>query len=152
VFPEDDANLRLANGFHLQVDLNEQRWMRVLPVARGWTRVLDSFASDYISEMDRWPLRYMVLLIDFDEDENRLATAKAAVPERFADRVFLLGVWKDPEALRADLGAPESVGAKLADDCRRDTYTIWEHPLLRHNANELGRLRERVRPILFPSD
>jgi hypothetical protein len=37
----------------------------------------------------------------------------------------------------------------MARDCRDDTDNIWRHELLQHNAGELARLRQRVRPILF---
>jgi hypothetical protein len=37
----------------------------------------------------------------------------------------------------------------MARDCREETEETWGHELLRHNAGELARLREQVRPILF---
>jgi hypothetical protein len=37
----------------------------------------------------------------------------------------------------------------MAQDCREETDKIWGHALLKHNAAELARLREQVRPILF---
>ncbi len=56
----------------------------------------------------------------------------------------------EPQGLkRAGLGSYETIGLAMAKDCREDTDTIWRHDLLRHNANELLRLREHVRPILF---
>jgi hypothetical protein len=81
VLPEDDANLRLANEFHLNVDWNRQRQLQVLPVAGGWIEVLDIFESVHAVEMDRWHLRFMVLLIDFDGRENRLQDAKVRIPQ-----------------------------------------------------------------------
>jgi hypothetical protein len=76
---------------------------------------------------------------------------QARIPERLADRVFILGALSEPEALKANLGSYETIGLKMARDCREETNTTWGHDLLRHNASELDRLRERVRPILFPS-
>jgi len=92
----------------------------------------------------------MVLLIDFDDREERLQYAKARIPERLIDRVFILGSLSDPESLRANLGSYETIGLAMARDCREGTETTWGHGLLRHNAGELERLRENVRPILFP--
>jgi|HubBroStandDraft_4_1064222.scaffolds.fasta_scaffold981346_2 hypothetical protein len=149
VLPEDDANRELANGFHLQVDMARQRQMQVLPVAGGWMELLNRFKSEHVRAMDRCPSRFMVLLIDFDGRKNRLQSAKAAIPVQLADRVFVLGAWSNPEALRGDLGAYEQIGLAMADDCREETDTTWGHKLLRHNAGELGRLREHVRSILF---
>jgi hypothetical protein len=101
--------------------------------------------------MDRYPARFIVLLIDFDGREDRLQDAKTRIPERLSDRVFILGAFSEPEALKANLGYYETIGLAMARDCREATNTTWGHDLLRHNATELDRLREHVRPILFPS-
>jgi len=148
VLPEDDANRQLANGFHLE--LPQLRRMQVLIEAGGGDEVLRRFEVDHIGSMDHYPDRFMVLLIDFDGSAGRLEQAQARIPDRLRERVFILGAWTEPEALRkADLGSYEDIGRKLAEDCRAGTDTIWGHDLLRHNAQELGRLRERVRPVLF---
>ena len=149
VLPEDDDNRQLANGFHLQVAQNRQ--MQVLQVAGGWNRVLKVFKEEHVTAMDSFPVRFMVLLIDFDSEKDRLNNAKAAIPDHLADRVFVLGAWSEPDDLKADLGAYETIGSKMADDCREETETTWRHVLLQHNASELDRLRVHVRPILFPS-
>jgi hypothetical protein len=151
VLPEDDANSQLANGFHLQVDWARYRQMDVLPVAGGWKVVLERFLSDHVVAMNHYPSRFMVLLIDFDGREDRLQDVKARIPGHLVERVFILGVLSEPEALTKDLGSFETIGSALAEDCREDTDTTWGHELLRHNADELDRLRDRVRPILFPS-
>ena len=52
VLPEDDANRQLANGFLLQVDPTRMRQMQVLPVAGGWTAVLDQFLSDEVAALE----------------------------------------------------------------------------------------------------
>jgi hypothetical protein len=150
VLPEDDANRQLANGFHLELDPSVLNSIRVLPVAGGWTKVLDRFKSDQVGGMAAFPERFVVWLIDFDGQKDRLARAKADIPAHLQDRVFVLGVWTEPEALRAALGSYETIGRALAKDCREGTDTTWEHGLLRHNSGEIGRLRERIRPILFP--
>jgi hypothetical protein len=151
VLPEDDANRQLANGFHQQVDRAQQRQMMVLPVAGGWNKVLNSFESVHAAEMNRCPTRFMVLLIDFDGREDRLARAKARIPAELIDRVFILGSWTKPENLKsAGLGSYTTIGSNLARDCREDNNTTWGDQLLRHNASEMERLRQHVRPILFP--
>jgi hypothetical protein len=152
VLPEDDANRQLANGF-LQ-DRYLSFWkIRVLAQAGGWNRVLECFLSDHVRGMERHTNRFMVLLIDFDGKEDRLQYAKAQIPRRLRERVFVLGALTEPEALKRAIPASyESIGLALARDCREGTDTTWGHDLLRHNAGELDRLRERVRPILFPSN
>lgn len=94
--------------------------------------------------------RFMVLLIDLDKQHDRLDVVKAEIPTGLADRVFVLGARPEPEDLKkAKLGSYEAIGLAMAKDCREETDTIWGHPLLQHNASELARLRQHVRPILF---
>lgn len=150
VLPEDDADRQLAIGFRLELDSSRQRQMQVDPVGHGWLAVLELFVSDHIPAMARYPNRCIVLLIDFDGRRERLEDAKAKIPHHLTERVFVLGTLSEPEALRsAGLGTYETIGSTMARDCREETDTIWDHDLLRHNASELARLRERVRPILF---
>jgi hypothetical protein len=151
VLPEDDANRQLANGFLLYPSLSIRN-IQVLTEVGGWTRLLDRFKSDHVSEMQLYPDRFMVLLIDFDDSNDRLRDAQAAIPRDLSERVFILGVRSEPEALRkAKLGSFENIGLKMAQDCHEGTDAIWGHKLLRHNGNELVRLRRCVRPILFQS-
>ena len=150
VLPEDDANRQLANGFLLDPSLLIRK-IQVLPEVGGWTQVLEHFKSDHVVEMDRYPDRFMVLLINFDGDEGRLTKAKAAIPDGLTERVFILGALSKPEALRqANLGSYEDIGLAIAKDCREGTDTTSGHELLQHNEGELDRLRQHVRPILFP--
>ena len=116
---------------------------------RIWSKVLVRFESDEIAGMHSWAGRFMVLLIDFDGQLDRLERAKASVPADLADRVFILGVSSEPEDLNSDLGSFEAIGSALAKDCRDGTDLTWSHPLLRHNRAELDRLREHAVPILF---
>ncbi len=99
--------------------------------------------------MDRYGNRLLVLLIDFDGVAARFAHFQNRIPSRLVDRIFILGSWSEPERLKKSLGPYEEIGSKLAQECRDGTETVWNHELLRHNAQELGRLREHVRPILF---
>lgn len=147
ILPEDDANKDVAKGFHLE--LRSIRQMQVLPVAGGWTKVLECFESDHAGEMGNNPNRFMVLLIDFDGHHDRLDHARAVIPPHLSDRVFVLGAWTKPEKLRsAGLGSYEAIGRAMAKDCREGARTIWEHDLLRHNASEFDRLHNRVWPFL----
>jgi hypothetical protein len=149
VLPEDDANRQIAAGFTLGVPMESSRQIYVLPVAGGWMFVLDKFLSDERVDMENCPARHMVLLIDFDNDEERLRLAIDKIPESVRERVFVLGALSEPEDLRADLGSYEKIGLALATDWSEDTTITWDHHLLRHNANELARLRLSVRPFLF---
>lgn len=146
VLPEDDANRQVATGFVL--DLSRQ--IQVLPVAGGWTQVLERFLSDHVLDMTRNPYRFMVLLIDFDGRDQRLDEAKKKIPAELTERVFILGALSEPEELRkAGLGSYEEIGLALARDCREGTNDTWGHDLLKNNAGELARMRDHVRSILF---
>jgi hypothetical protein len=148
VLPEDDYNLQMANGFHLHI--GRLRQMQVLPIARGWPNVLSLFEKEHITGMNNFRERFMVLLVDFDRDESRLEKVKAAIPAHLAERVFVLGIWSEPEDLKPEFGSCETIGVKIAEDCHSGTETTVGHELLRHNAPEFVRLRREVFPILFP--
>jgi hypothetical protein len=150
VLPEDDANRQIANGFHLNVAWQRHRQMQVLPVAGGWTHVIDEFQSKHIQLMRNCPARIMVLLIDYDGQTARLGTARASVPADLVDRVFILGALTRPEQLKPRLGAYEEIGAAIANGCREGTGQVWEDGLLRHNAKEVERLQNLLCSILFP--
>lgn len=151
LLPEDSANSRVATGFHLQIDSARQRQMQVLEEAGGWTEVLNVFEKVHAKEMTRCSSRFMILLIDFDGDEGRLAKARARIPVGLTERVFILGALTEPEDLKtAGLGSYETIGMAMARDCRDGTDRTWGHDLLRHNSNELNRVRQRLCPILFP--
>jgi len=99
VLPEDDADRVLANGFH--VEIGSIRQMQVLPPAGGCNEVLRRFEADHVMDMDRFPHRFIVLLIDFDGREDRIEVAKAAVPGHLADRVFVLGTWTETRSAQS---------------------------------------------------
>jgi hypothetical protein len=123
VLPIDDANRQLANGFLLDLEPTAGSRIKVLNPAGGWLKVLSRFESDHIADMDRYARWFMVLLVDFDEEEDRLDDARERIPERLRDRVFILGVWSEPEALKRKLGPYETIGRSLAKDCREATDT-----------------------------
>jgi hypothetical protein len=99
--------------------------------------------------MTRNSNQFLVLLIDFDKKQERITIVKSKIPSALVDRVFVLGVWSEPEALKTALGSYEEIGSKIARDCRQEIDTACNHELLRHNIAELKRLRQRVRAILF---
>jgi hypothetical protein len=89
-------------------------------------------------------------MIDFDGKSDRLDIARSRIPEHLVERTFVLGALGEPEDLKsAGLGSYETIGLAIAQDCREGTDARWAHELLRHNATELARLRQHVRPILF---
>jgi hypothetical protein len=150
VLPEDRANSQMANGFVLGMEPTRTRRIQVLPEAGGWLEVLNDFETEHVREMERFEHRLLVLVLDFDGDADRLMTARDRIPEHLRGRVFIVGAQTQPEELRQTLSMTyEQIGAALADDCQDDKSDTWGHALLAHNADEIERLREAVRPILF---
>lgn len=151
VLPEDDANRQIANGFLLDQNLN-RRAIQILPPSGGWKKVLDSFRDNHVSAMRKYSERKMLLLIDFDQDESRLAHMKENIPHDLVNRVFVIGAHSNPENLKRDianLNTFEDIGKALARDCVNETDNIWGHALLKHNVNELDLMVQFVRPFLF---
>uniref|UniRef100_Q029Y2 Uncharacterized protein n=1 Tax=Solibacter usitatus (strain Ellin6076) TaxID=234267 RepID=Q029Y2_SOLUE len=91
--------------------------IQVLLVAGGWLKLLDCFRGVHIREMARFAHRRMILLIDFDGDPERLTCAQSYIPENLKKRVFIVGVWTEPEDLKAALGSYENIGLSIAKDC-----------------------------------
>ena len=151
VLPEDDANRQLANGFILHAAV-APRSVHVLPPAGGWTAVRDSFLREHNAEMQRFPDRLMVLLVDFDgHGVQRVHDVMSEVDRAIVDRVFVLGAPDEPEQLRSQLKEKyESIGKRLAQECADGTNKLWTHALLAHNAPEVARMLGQVRPLVFP--
>lgn len=121
------------------------RQVQVEHVAGGWKRVLETFKSDHISAMGKFPKRYLLLLIDFDGEENRIAIAKREIPPDLIDRVFVLGVLSEPEILSKLVGqTEEEMGEQLAEACMNGVDGLWSDPLLKHNGGELKRMQSLI--------
>ena len=148
VLPEDRANQQIATGFRLYERLAHNK-VQVLPVAGGWIAVKELFLSDHIVAMRQYVNRFMVLLVDLDDQLDRREMLIEEVPADLRERVFVLGTLTEPERLRADLGSYETIGLSLAKDCREHTNSVWNHRLLINNASELQRLKRHVTPFLF---
>lgn len=151
VLPEDAANCELVNGFLLNLSVCERN-IKLLAPSGGWSKVLVDFERR-IPELRKFSERRIILLIDFDNDfQNRHRIVLEKIPEDLMDRVFLLGMAKEPEKLRSELGKSfESIGESLAEECdgEQRTISLWNNSQLRHNQPELLRLQNLVKPILF---
>ncbi len=93
----------------------------------------------------------MILLLDFDQKADKRESIEKRIPLCLKDRVFVLGVWSEPEYLRTSSRKTyEEIGLTLAKECRDDAPSLWKHELLLHNSDEVARMTEKVKPILFP--
>jgi uncharacterized protein YcgL (UPF0745 family) len=149
VLPEDDANRQIANGFVLDINLNN-RAIQVLPEAGGWGKVVEKFTEVHVPEMRKFTKSMIVLLIDFDQREDRFSYINNKIPDDLKERVFILGVQSNPENLRKSTNKTfEKIGETLAKDCSENTDKLWGHYLLKHNKIELDRMILSVKPFLF---
>ncbi|MBD1218300.1 MAG: hypothetical protein H9536_13480 [Aphanizomenon flos-aquae Clear-A1] len=156
ILPEDDHNLQIAKGFRR--DLNVKDVIQVLAVARGWKKVMKEFENNHIINMRQIPQRNILLLIDFDDQEDRFSYAEGYIPEDLRNRVFILGVKIEPRDLKKDvlknfqgIKSFENIGEALAKDCAENKNELWGHDLLIHNKPELERMILSVKPFLFPN-
>jgi hypothetical protein len=71
------------------------------------------------------------------------------IPDDLKSRVFILGVWSEPEKLKEDQRVDfEGIGRKLREDCPRQPGGIWGHGLLKHNSHEVERMWKTIGPVL----
>ena len=149
ILPEDDANRQIAVGFTLNQYLDPKA-VQILSVAGGWLKVVELFKTEYISKMREYKERRIVLLIDFDEQNDRLEHIQSLIPTEIKNRVFILGVFSEPEALKRKVEMNfEEIGVALADNCKDQTDVLWSHELLIHNQEELLRVSQSCRDFLF---
>jgi hypothetical protein len=149
IIPEDDANRQLIIGFRQHYAVSDQL-IGVSAPAGGWLKVLEVFETEYIRLLRQFTNAHVILLIDFDDDETRRNQSEYRIPEDIKSRAFIIGSKVDPESLKRELGMTlEKIGDRLAQECLDSTSVVWQSSQLLHNTEELSRLIEFVRPILF---
>lgn len=149
VLPEDDANRQIVIGFINDLNVNNSV-IQVVPIADGWKKAVEQLTNDYGPGMRKYLKRRIVLIIDFDKNENRFSYVDSHIPEDLKERVFVLGVQSNPEKLKSDSRKSfEEIGKSLAQDCSDNPNELWGHNLLQHNKGELDRMASSVKPWLF---
>ena len=157
VLPEDDANRQIVNGFAGCIGDRCRRSFQILPIAGGWSKVVEKFKSQHIAKMRTNTNTHLALIIDFDDRlgegdfRNRLNDIKAIIPEDLKDRVFIFGVLFEPENLRSITRKSfEKIGETLAKECAGEQYELWRHNLLVHNQRELDRIHPFIKDNILP--
>lgn len=146
VLPEDDATRELAVGFELCIPGACERYFHIANEVGGWLSVVEKFKHDYIKKMNRNGNIHLLLLIDFDEESERLQRVKSEIPDNLKDRVFILGCWDEPETLRNFLGKSfEEIGVALAKECINNEDQLWNIDLLKNNLSEVDRIRPFIK-------
>ncbi|MBY0231881.1 MAG: hypothetical protein K2W96_21575 [Gemmataceae bacterium] len=149
LIPEDHANEQLANGFALHHGVRD-RLIEIRNPAGGWGHVLDVFTKEIIPYLKSCRSAHAVLLVDFDESDERGAICEGRIPAELKDRVFVIGSWATPEDAKRDFKMGlEAIGQALAEECSREKEGLWASRHFGHNAEVLERLAAIVKPILF---
>ena len=126
--------------------------MQLLEPSGGWTKVIQSFEDTHVRALRKFPERFLVLIIDFDGIDSRLADAQAAIPNDLKSRVFILGARTTPENVKRSiprLHSFEKIGRALAEDCEARTLTTWSEQELSCNLDEAERMQTTLHPCLF---
>ena len=155
VLPEDDANRQILVGFKNHLAVNSRK-MEVQNIAGGWLVAVNAVVEVHVPLMRKFPMRHVLLVIDFDGHSERREYVLTKIPADVQDRFYILSCSDEPERLLASMGIRaeegsklETLGKRLATDCERDTHETWNHAMLVHNATELERLRANVKDFLF---
>jgi hypothetical protein len=148
IFPEDEANRQIANGFLLRLPQDRLRRVQVLNPVGGWSPVRNALI-ECRAGLIKHRERRVIGLLDFDRSEGRRDKIFKQIDPAVQDRVFILGARSNPEELKKDFKGFEAIGKALADDCMNGTNNTWTHPLLSHNAAEIARMQADIATILF---
>ena len=123
LIPEDDANRQLANGFILHHAIVTRAIGAPDHNRRRPGHVLAVFADEYLAYLRSYKDAYVILLIDFDGDDDRRTKCEQSIPADVKPRVFLVGSRDEPEAVKRDVpGSLEAIGMRLAEECYRERH------------------------------
>ena len=147
ILPEDGKNRQLANGYLLCLSspLDARQW-QVLRAGNGWQRSVEWAQTELEPRLRQNPRAHLILLVDFDSNNTRRDWIMKRFSADLHDRIFVLGVWTEPEELQGLGGLPhpcEKIGTELGKECLHHANTHhWQNELLRHNQPELERFRQ----------
>ncbi len=155
ILPEDEHDHRLANGFagHMKIDRGQ---IQILNFANGWRKAqtqITSPDSSEIKHLHSFPAAHLLVVLDFDEEADRLVQIQNNIPAMLQNRVYIIGIWDEPKTLRQQLKLKysfEEIGAALLEECLLpgNGAITWEHSSLQHNQAELQRFKINVCPFL----
>lgn len=149
VIPEDKADQDIVNGFSIFLKPGERQFQVTKP-AGGWVKGRNKLLELSNSCLQTNLFSHAVLIIDFDNYNDRGSEIMRQVPEGVRDRVFVIGVLSNPEDLKRSLSKNfEQIGSQIAEGCKDSSIDFWQHDLLVHNIEEIRRLSGAVRDIFF---
>lgn len=149
ILAEDGAVLNIVDGALEAIEVREAANVKKERFLRGWSKV-ESRMPEYHKLLTQYPLGYLLIVIDFDEDPNRSEKVEEWIPEDVKQRCFILSCSDEPEELKREVRLPyDEIGEALVKDCPEAVDEIWNTPQLSHNSDELQRFLDCCRDILF---
>jgi len=149
VIPEDKADQDIVNGFSIFLKPGERQFQVTKP-AGGWVKGRNKLLELSNSRLQTNLFSHAVLIIDFDNYNDRGSEIMRQVPEGVRDRVFVIGVLSNPEDLKRSLNKNfEQIGSQIAEGCKDSNIDFWQHDLLIHNIEEIRRISGAFRDIFF---
>jgi len=113
-------------------------------------KVQSVFETEYVALLRNSQNVHVVMIIDFDNDAGRREWFDQRIADDVKSRVFVIGSLDNAEALKRDLKSTfEGVGKALARECQDSGLKLWKTSQLGHNDNDVRRLSEIVKPIVF---
>jgi len=149
ILPEDQAVKDVVVGAVESIRVKPAANLSIEKLLGGWRKLKDRL-PECEKYLGQYPEGRLLFIIDLDRDPKRPKEVQAWIQGEFADRIFLLSSFHEPEALQRELtGSLEMIGGTLVDDCPDDQSEAWAHSHLEHNKPELERFMASCRPILF---
>lgn len=150
VLCEDKINQDMVRGFVMGIFNVSQRIEIIQDVAGGCHKAKVLLENIWIEKLLKYPTMFLLIIIDFDKDINRITYMRENIPEELKDRVFILGCFDEPEKFKqyarekigSKKGIPsESIGKVLFLECKDDNLELWQSEHLKHNLQEIERLK-----------
>jgi len=152
IFLEDDPYRSILNGIKNLLNVNDNV-LDVKNPSGGWGKVFEDFENN-LYLLRKYSQCFIVLLMDFDDKDKKLAGSFESrkkmfiekVPLEYKERVFLLGVnHKESENLKQFFNNTnfENIGAKLVEDCPNNSLSNWKNTHLECNLSEIDRMHKK---------
>jgi hypothetical protein len=124
--------------------------MQIVAPAGGWLKALEKLRTEYFAVLERNLNCRVLVLIDCDQDPNRIVEAIGTMPEHLRERIFVLGTLRDPESLQSAMKMTlETIGEQIANECFEEEANVWKHPDLIHNQPEVASLKQSLFSAVF---
>lgn len=147
---EDNAYKDLFMGF----DFSVQRQISLKPICGGFDSVYVQLTNEkdvLLKELNKYSNAYVLALIDADLDNHphsqkgKIDKLKTAIDAKYQDRIFIIGSKIEAEDIKRAIiseGNWKTVAQKLEDSCQNHDCELWQDEMLKHNLDEISRLKQ----------